>query len=195
MSSPSRGKSGDPGHRVVRDWRGEQIETLADLLRPGLKGVCVGINPSPVSVAAGHYYQGRLGKSFWARLRRAGLLDEAASGFEDDAAFAAGFGFTDIVKRPSARAHDLGEDEFEAGKVELVEKLDRFRPGLVIFIFKKTATVRFGGGSASGGLRAIGDFKCSKALGWCAGWICSFDCRRSTSARGETSDRAGSSGR
>ena len=135
---------------MVRDWRGEQIETLADLLRPSLKGVCVGINPSPVSVAAGHYYQGRLGKGFWARLRRAGLLDEAASGFEDDAAFAAGFGFTDIVKRPSARAHDLGEDEFEAGKVELVEKLDRFRPGLVIFTFKKTATALCGSFSGHG---------------------------------------------
>jgi hypothetical protein len=34
---------------------GEKAETLADLLRPGLRAVVVGINPSPVSVAAGHY--------------------------------------------------------------------------------------------------------------------------------------------
>ena len=37
---------------------GNQVQTLADLFRHGLRAVVVGINPSPVSVAAGHYYQG-----------------------------------------------------------------------------------------------------------------------------------------
>src|ERR1044072_4023160 len=85
------------GQRVQEMWRGEEVETLADLLRPNLKAVCVGINPSPVSVAAGHYYQGRLGQLFFQRLRRVGLLKESED-FEDDAAFAADVGFTDIVK-------------------------------------------------------------------------------------------------
>ena len=41
------------------------IETLADLppLRDRL--LFVGLNPSPVSVEAGHYHQGRLGRTFW----------------------------------------------------------------------------------------------------------------------------------
>ena len=51
-------------HRVIEEWRGVEVETLEDLLRPGLRAVCVGINPAPVSVAAGHYYQGRLGQAF-----------------------------------------------------------------------------------------------------------------------------------
>jgi TDG/mug DNA glycosylase family protein len=131
-------------HRVIETWRGEQIETLEDLLRPGLRAVCVGINPSPVSVAAGHYYQGRLGKLFFARLQRAGLIPPAEPGGEDDAAFACGIGFTDLVKRPSARAHDLGNDEFAAGRSELERKLARYRPELIIFTFKKTATVLCG---------------------------------------------------
>ena len=46
--------SREPGHRVTVEWRGEEIETLADLLRPGLRAVVVGINPAPKSVAAGH---------------------------------------------------------------------------------------------------------------------------------------------
>jgi double-stranded uracil-DNA glycosylase len=50
---------------------GQQVETLEDLLRPGLPAVCVGINPAPASVTAGHYYQGRLGQGFYERLRRA----------------------------------------------------------------------------------------------------------------------------
>jgi len=37
------------------------VETL-DLLRPSLRAVCVGINPAPKSVAAGHYYQRLFGK-------------------------------------------------------------------------------------------------------------------------------------
>ena len=42
--------------------------TLADLppLRDRL--LFVGLNPSPESVAAGHYLQGRLGRTFWRRL-------------------------------------------------------------------------------------------------------------------------------
>lgn len=142
----TQGSTGpDSGHRVVETWRGEQVETLADLLKPGLRAVCVGINPSPVSVAAGHYYQGQVGQRFWARLRQVGLLEEPGDGFEDDAAFAAGVGFTDIVKRPSARADDLAADELRAGKSELARKLKRFRPELVIFTFKKTAVVLCGG--------------------------------------------------
>lgn len=54
-----------------------------------------------VSVAAGHYYQGRLGQRFYSRLRAAGLLPEQDKGFADDAAFAADIGFTDIIKRPT----------------------------------------------------------------------------------------------
>lgn len=83
---------------------GQQVETLTDPLRPGLKSVVVGINPSPVSVAAGNYYQGQLGQRFYKRLHQAGVIDLNASGFEDDAAFAAGSGFTDVVKRPTSRA-------------------------------------------------------------------------------------------
>lgn len=40
---------------------GEPIETLAELLQPGLRAVVVGLNPSQVSVDAGHYFQGPAG--------------------------------------------------------------------------------------------------------------------------------------
>jgi TDG/mug DNA glycosylase family protein len=135
-------------HRVVVDWMGKRVETLEDLLRPGLRAVCVGINPSQVSVEAGHYYQGRLGKLFFARLREVGLLPANAAGFEDDALYAEGVGFTDIVKRPTARAQELRLKEFEYGRSALVEKLTDAGAPLVIFTYKKTAEVllgRFGG--------------------------------------------------
>lgn len=122
---------------------GERVETLEDLLADGLRAVCVGINPSPVSVKAGHYYQGRAGQRFFGRLRTAGVLLEA-DGFEDDLAFAAGVGFTDIIKRPTPDAKALPAAEFQYGKQRLLDKLERYRPALVIFTFKKTAKVLFG---------------------------------------------------
>ena len=136
-------------HRLIEEWMGEQVETLADLLRPSLRAICVGINPAPASVAAGHYYQGPLGQGFYSRLRRAGVLPSGA-GWEDDLAFANGIGFTDIIKRPTASAKELRKAEYEHGLALLMEKLDVAEPELVIFTFKKTATVVFGSFSGSG---------------------------------------------
>jgi double-stranded uracil-DNA glycosylase len=134
---------GMTGHRVVEHWMGRDVETLEDLLRPGLRAVCVGINPAPRSVAAGHYYQGPIGQRFFRRLRDADVL-HARAGFEDDAAFADGIGFTDIVKRPTARGHEVDASEFRYGAELLHSKLSEHRPELVIFTFKRTAEALFG---------------------------------------------------
>lgn len=123
---------------------GQRVETLADLLRPGLRAVCVGINPSPVSVAAGHYYQGQIGRRFWQRMQRAGAIEKAGTGREDDAAFIAGIGFTDIVKRPTARAGTISTAELEHGGELLSEKLRKIRPPLLIFTYKKPVTALLG---------------------------------------------------
>ena len=83
---------------------GAQVETLADLppLRDRL--LFVGLNPSPVSVEAGHYHQGQLGRAFWGRLIQATILPgDTPIDTADDALVAAGHGITDIHKVPSAR--------------------------------------------------------------------------------------------
>lgn len=90
-----------------------------------------------VSVEAGHYYQGRLGQLFYARLREAGLLPTDTAGYEDDALFVRGVGFTDLVKRPTARAQELPPEEYEHGRAALVEKLTAAGAPLVIFTYKK----------------------------------------------------------
>lgn len=146
----SRPPSTDPGHRVREEWMGEEIETLEDLLRPGLLAVCVGINPAPRSVAAGHYYQGAYGQRFFARLRVAGVIPEAADGYEDDAAFAVGVGFTDLVKRPTPSDKDVTDEEREQGRPLLERKLRDADPELVIFAFKSAARTLFGGFEGNG---------------------------------------------
>jgi G:T/U-mismatch repair DNA glycosylase len=123
-----------PSHTVIEEWTGERVTTLDDPLRDGLRAVCIGINPSPVSVAVGHYYQSRAGQRFFGRLRRAGVLPDAGRGTEHDAAFMAGTEFTDIIKRPSANAKALPAAELEFRRQRLEAKLERYRPQIVIFV-------------------------------------------------------------
>lgn len=117
---------------------GQQVETLQELLKPGLRAIFIGINPSPVSVEAGHYYQGKLGKAFWGRLQRHGLMGPLLAGAEDEAAHKAGFGFADLVRKPTSRAHGLSDDEKKLGGNALAARLMELpdRP-LVIFVFKQ----------------------------------------------------------
>jgi double-stranded uracil-DNA glycosylase len=132
------------GHRVVEDWMGEQVETLADLIPADPRAICVGINPSPISVEEGHYYRGPLGKLFFRRLRSVGLLLPTWEGFEDDAAFAVGIGFTDVVKRPTSRATGVTKDELRHGGELLRAKLTMINAPLVIFTYKVGAEQVFG---------------------------------------------------
>jgi len=81
------------GWRVSVDWRGREVETLADIVAPDLRALFVGLNPSPVSVAAGHYHQGRLGKQFWQLLVSYGVLTQPSPGqFHDDSLLSRGLG-------------------------------------------------------------------------------------------------------
>ena len=139
-----------PGHRTTERWLDEEVETLADLLRPGLRAVCVGINPAPRSVRAGHYYQGNLGQKLFARLQQAHVVRPGCGGWQDDEAFAGGVGFTDIVKRPTNRAAEVRLEEFEHGQRLLEAKLEEHRSPLVIFTFKQAARKLFGNFAGNG---------------------------------------------
>src|SRR5688572_15613671 len=99
------------------------MKTLPDRPCRPCHVLLVGINPSPVSVAAGHYYQGRHGRRLWGRLTRIGLLVGATSGLEDDAFVAFGHGLTDVVKRPTAAASELSPRELREGVPALLTKI------------------------------------------------------------------------
>jgi TDG/mug DNA glycosylase family protein len=117
---------------------GEEVETLAERLRPGLRAIIVGINPSPVSVLAGHYYQGRMGKLLWKRLAAHGILRDLEAGKEDEAAFDQGFGFVDLIRRPTATSAELSRAEIAAAVPGLVNRLRSYRSDdpLILYVFK-----------------------------------------------------------
>jgi G:T/U-mismatch repair DNA glycosylase len=134
-----------PGpHRATLVIDGDSVETLADLppLRDRL--LFVGLNPSPVSVAAGHYFQGRLGRAFWERLIVAQVLPkDTPIETADDMLVAAGHGVTDLLKVPSAR-DTATDDVLRAGVGPLWRKIAIWRPAAIVFVYKRAAEISAG---------------------------------------------------
>jgi TDG/mug DNA glycosylase family protein len=118
----------------------DAARTLPDLLCDGLALVFVGINPSVYSATQGHYFARRSNR-FWPCLSRSVLsrpireaLDvERLEPAHDRLLPAHGIGFTDVVKRPTPKAADLGREEFAAGAKALSTKLERWQPRVVCF--------------------------------------------------------------
>jgi TDG/mug DNA glycosylase family protein len=131
-----------PGpHRAMIEVDGREVETLADLppLRDRL--LFVGLNPSPVSVEAGHYHQGQLGRTFWRRLIRATILPaDTALDAADDALVAAGHGITDLLRTPSAR-DEASDATLTAGVGPLWQKIAIWRPAAIVFVYKRAAEI------------------------------------------------------
>ena len=142
LEPPARPEPGT--HRMTIILDGRPVETLADLPPSRGRLLFVGLNPSPVSVAAGHYHQGRLGRLFWTRLIAARILPSGTALEDaDDALVAAGHGITDLIKDVSPR--DVATDRQLTGGVgPLWQKVTLWRPGAVVFIYKRAASIAAG---------------------------------------------------
>jgi len=137
-------RPGPGSHRTTLEIDGRRTDTLADLppLRDRL--LFVGLNPSPVSVEAGHYHQGRLGRTFWRRLMLAGILPPGTPVEDaDDALVAAGHGITDLLKRPTPR-DEATDTELTTGVGPLWQKIALWRPAAVVYIYKRAASISAG---------------------------------------------------
>jgi hypothetical protein len=73
------------------------------------------------------------------------MIDLSSAGFEDDAAFEAGIGFTDVVnKRATARATGLRPGELQHGRELLERKVADLQVPRVLFTFKAGAEALLG---------------------------------------------------
>lgn len=111
------------------------MQALPDYLRPGLRLVSVGINPSLPAARAGFAFANPRNR-FWPALLASGLApaglvpgrDAVEWLFRDH-----GIGFTDLVARASAMAHVLRGAEIRAGAAALHDKLIAAAPRVVWF--------------------------------------------------------------
>lgn len=139
------------GYQAWVDWMGTPVLTLADVWPEHPRAMVVGLNPAPASVEVGHYYQGNAGRRQLGRLVSSGLfaLPEHRAFFEKNA-LAAGVGFTDIVKRPTAGERDIPSGEIQHGVGQLARSLAERDVGLVICVFRQPVAALLGSKGAAG---------------------------------------------
>lgn len=101
--------------------------TVPDVIGKGLKVLFCGINPGLYTAATGHHFA-RPGNRFWPALQRSGLTPRLLRPWEEEELLGLGLGITNLVQRTTATASELSSEELREGGVELVAKLERFRP-------------------------------------------------------------------
>jgi TDG/mug DNA glycosylase family protein len=111
--------------------RATRARSLPDVVGSDMRLLVCGLNPSVYSADIGVGF-GRPGNRFWAAALRAGIASRDRDPVH--ALVHHGTGMTDLVKRATPRADELGTDEYRAG-VARVERLVRWlRPGAVCFV-------------------------------------------------------------
>ena len=109
--------------------------TLPDFLAPDLDIVSIGINPSLYSVERGFYFA-RPGNRFWPTLNASGLVVPPVAPSREAVELLFHrhrIGFTDLVKRATARAAELADADYRQGTRVLREKLARYAPAIAWF--------------------------------------------------------------
>ena len=122
----------------------------SDILKPGLRLVFCGYNPSLTSGRSGHHYA-HPGNRFWRVLFASGITDRLYEPEEDASLLDLGIGFTNLASRPTRRADELTREEIQAGAETLREKLERHEPRVVAYTgigvyrwFRATSKVSWG---------------------------------------------------
>ncbi len=110
-------------------------QPLPDYLKPGLKVLFVGFNPSILSGELGHHYASPNNR-FWDILYSAGLTPRKYRPIEDASLLELGFGLTNIVARPTRSAADVGAAEYAEGRELLLHKINLNHPKVVCFVGK-----------------------------------------------------------
>ncbi len=110
--------------------RARKSFTLPDYVRPKLKLLICGLNPSPYAAKTGIPF-GRPGNRFWPAALRAKLVERERDPLD---ALNCGVGFSDLVKRTTRAASELGTEEYEHGLKRLEDLVRLMRPASLCFV-------------------------------------------------------------
>ncbi|MDQ0193916.1 mismatch-specific DNA-glycosylase [Paenibacillus wynnii] len=115
------------------------MKEVQDHLEQGLQIVFIGFNPSIRSGEVGHHYANPR-NNFWRILHHSGLTPRLYDASEDGELLKLGYGFTNIVARPTRGAEDITREEYIRGRELLRDKLEKYRPQIACFVGKGVYT-------------------------------------------------------
>jgi TDG/mug DNA glycosylase family protein len=126
--------------KLSNPWKPTKAQVLAardkrvrDLIAKDLTVLFVGINPGLYTAAIGRHF-GRPGNRFWPALYGGGFTPRLFSPFESELLLDLNYGITNVVRRATARADELTDDELRDGGKRLEAKVKRWRPTVVAFV-------------------------------------------------------------
>jgi TDG/mug DNA glycosylase family protein len=120
-----------PSHEESIEIEAIRARTLPDFVRPGMRVLVCGLNPSLNAADAGVGFA-RPGNRFWPAAIAAGLVSVDRDPWH--ALRHHGVGFTDLVKRATVGAAELSSDEYRAGFARLERLAAWLEPGVIAFI-------------------------------------------------------------
>lgn len=129
-------------------------KTIRDVIADDLDVLFCGINPGLYSGAVGHHFA-RPGNRFWPALHRSGFTTRLLGPFEERELLAEKLGVTNIVRRTTARADELTDDELRRGAQALRRKVRRYRPKWLALLGLGAYRVGFGDAKAAIGPQDI----------------------------------------
>ncbi|MEE1738223.1 G/U mismatch-specific DNA glycosylase [Streptomyces sp. BE147] len=107
--------------------RAARDRIVPDVVAGGLRVLFCGINPSLTTAVTGHHFA-HPGNRFWPVLHLSGFTPRRLMPSEQGELLNHGLGITNVVARATARADELGADEFREGGRILAEKTERLAP-------------------------------------------------------------------
>ena len=129
-------------------------KTIRDVIADDLDVLFCGINPGLYSGAVGHHFA-RPGNRFWPALHRSGFTSRLLGPFEERELLDESLGVTNIVRRTTARADELTDDELRRGAAALRRKVRKYRPKWLALLGLGAYRVGFGDAKASVGPQDI----------------------------------------
>lgn len=112
-----------------------EITPISDHLQQNLRILFVGYNPSIRSGETGHHYANPNNR-FWRILFEAGITPRLFKPQEDHDLLQLGYGFTNIVARPTLTAAEITKEEYIEGRQILRHKIETYDPKVVCFVGK-----------------------------------------------------------
>ena len=111
--------------------RATRLRTLPDTVGPRMRTLVVGLNPSLYSADRGVGFA-RPGNRFWPAALASGLMTRDRDNFH--ALRVDRVGMTNLVKRATARADELSDDEYRDGATRVALLVEWLRPRAVCFV-------------------------------------------------------------